>query len=80
MADLDPLGINSAGGLDESVPRELDLQFYGFTEKVFKYFESILKLLKIHRIWTVNFCCRRAHSSEAIERPLLCAKFMQGLR
>lgn len=32
MADLDPLGINSAD-LDDTIPRELELDFYGFTEK-----------------------------------------------
>jgi|UniRef100_A0AC35EUT8 2-oxoglutarate dehydrogenase E1 component len=32
IADLDPLGINSAD-LDDTIPRELELDFYGFTEK-----------------------------------------------
>uniref|UniRef100_A0A7E4USU5 2-oxoglutarate dehydrogenase, mitochondrial n=1 Tax=Panagrellus redivivus TaxID=6233 RepID=A0A7E4USU5_PANRE len=31
IADLDPLGINSAD-LDDTIPRELELDFYGFTE------------------------------------------------
>lgn len=31
IADLDPLGINSAD-LDDSIPVELDPQFYGLTE------------------------------------------------
>jgi 2-oxoglutarate dehydrogenase complex dehydrogenase (E1) component-like enzyme len=29
---LDPLGINSAD-LDDTIPRELELDFYGFTDK-----------------------------------------------
>ncbi|KAL3079716.1 hypothetical protein niasHS_013998 [Heterodera schachtii] len=32
IADLDPLGINSAD-LDDTIPRELELDFYGFTEQ-----------------------------------------------
>lgn len=32
IADLDPLGINSVD-LDDTIPRELELDFYGFTEK-----------------------------------------------
>ncbi|KAI6203680.1 hypothetical protein M3Y94_00584500 [Aphelenchoides besseyi] len=32
IADLDPLGINSAD-LDDTIPRELEMDFYGFTEK-----------------------------------------------
>lgn len=32
IADLDPLGINSAD-LDDTIPRELELDFYGFTDK-----------------------------------------------
>uniref|UniRef100_A0A915EQU5 2-oxoglutarate dehydrogenase, mitochondrial n=1 Tax=Ditylenchus dipsaci TaxID=166011 RepID=A0A915EQU5_9BILA len=31
IADLDPLGINSAD-LDDTIPRELELDFYGFSE------------------------------------------------
>nr|CAD2169871.1 unnamed protein product [Meloidogyne enterolobii] len=32
IADLDPLGINSAD-LDDTIPRELELDFYGFSEQ-----------------------------------------------
>lgn len=32
IADLDPLGINSAD-LDDTIPPELELEFYGFSEK-----------------------------------------------
>jgi 2-oxoglutarate dehydrogenase E1 component len=32
VADLDPLGINSAD-LDDTIPRELELDFYGFSEQ-----------------------------------------------